>query len=149
MEEGMSLDVYLNVTLPEKVAERDEFLVASDLCEEKGFLQAAVALRGIASDINTTDCVYEANITHNLGRMAEAAGVYPALWRPEEIGVTKASQLVGPLEAGLSGLQARPDHFRTFNPSNGWGSYESLVRFVERYLAACEANPDAAVEASR
>jgi precorrin-6x reductase len=27
---------------------------------------------------------FEANITHNLNRMAEAAGVYKVLWRPEE-----------------------------------------------------------------
>jgi len=34
--------------------------------------------------------VYDANITHNLGAMAEAAGIYKHLWRPEEIGITKA-----------------------------------------------------------
>lgn len=31
------------------------------------------------------------NITHNLGRMAKEAGIYQHLWRPEEIGVTKAA----------------------------------------------------------
>ena len=33
---------------------------------------------------------YSANITHNLGKMAEEAGIYKHLWRPEEIGITKA-----------------------------------------------------------
>jgi hypothetical protein len=28
---------------------------------------------------------YQSNITHNLGSMAEAAGIYQALWHPEEI----------------------------------------------------------------
>lgn len=28
---------------------------------------------------------YSANITHNLGRMADAAGLYYALWRPHEL----------------------------------------------------------------
>jgi hypothetical protein len=38
--------------------------------------------------------VYSDNITHNLGEMADAAGIYKALWRPEEIGITKAAELV-------------------------------------------------------
>ncbi len=32
-----------------------------------------------------SDVVFEYNITHNLGVMADAAGIYEALWRPEEI----------------------------------------------------------------
>lgn len=31
--------------------------------------------------------VFWANITHNLGRMADEAGIYKHLWRPEEIGM--------------------------------------------------------------
>lgn len=27
---------------------------------------------------------YSANITHNLGNMAQAAGIYHPVWRPEE-----------------------------------------------------------------
>lgn len=30
--------------------------------------------------------VFSANITHNLGEMADKAGIYKACWRPEEIG---------------------------------------------------------------
>jgi len=41
--------------------------------------------------------VYDANITHNLGEMADEAGVYKHLWRPEEIGLTKAAELIEPL----------------------------------------------------
>jgi hypothetical protein len=38
-------------------------------------------------------CVYDANITHNLGAMAKAAGIYMHLWRPDEIGIKTASEL--------------------------------------------------------
>jgi hypothetical protein len=93
--------------------------------------------------------VYSANITHNLGGMADAADIYEALWRPEEIGITKASQLIPLLRDGLAKLNTDPARFKTFNPSNGWGNYEGLVRFVADYLAACEAYPDAVVCASR
>lgn len=93
--------------------------------------------------------VYWANITHNLGTMAGEAGIYKHLWRPEEIGITKAHQLIEPLRAGLELLRSDRERFEKFNPENGWGSYDGLVRFVEKYLAACEENPDADVRASR
>ena len=92
--------------------------------------------------------IYDANITHNLNKMAEEAGIYKHLWRPEEIGVTKAQQLIAPLRAGLELLKADPARFEKHNASNGWGMYEHFVPFVENYLAACEENPDATVEVS-
>ena len=93
--------------------------------------------------------VYSANITHNLGKMAREAGVYEALWRPDECGISKASQLVEPLESGLVKLRAEPEHYRRFNPENGWGDYEGLVSFVDRYLSACREYPDADVRVWR
>jgi hypothetical protein len=100
-------------------------------------------------DKETRDYYFDDNITHNLSEMAEAAGIYEHLWRPEEIGVEKAGDLVGPLEAGLRRLKGHPGKYRKLNPDNGWGTYEGLVEFVERYLAACEAHPDAEVSAHR
>jgi hypothetical protein len=93
--------------------------------------------------------VYESNITHNLNRMAEAAEIYKHLWRPEEIGVTKARQLIEPLREGLRRLRYDPTFFKTFNASNGWGLYEHFVPWVAEYLAACEEFPEADVSASR
>ena len=93
--------------------------------------------------------VFSANITHNLGKMAEEAGLYEALWRPEEIGVTLAGYLVAQLSAGLSALKADPEKYKRFNPENGWGNYEGLVKFVEEYLDACENSPDATVRVCR
>jgi len=93
--------------------------------------------------------VYCGNITHNLGKMAEEAGIYKHLWRPEEIGISVASQLIEPLRAGLLLLRCCPQMFKKFNAPNGWGLYEHFVPFVEEYLAACEANPDATVRVSR
>ncbi len=95
------------------------------------------------------DYLYQANITHNLGKMADAAGIYKHLWRPDEIGITKASELIEPLSAGLKRLKAEPDKLKEFNPSNGWGTYEGLVEFVTNYLDACKQSPDAVVRVSR
>ena len=93
--------------------------------------------------------VFSANITHNLNKMADEAGIYKHLWRPEEIGITKAGQLIEPLRRGLADLRAQPERYERFNPENGWGSYATLVRFVEAYVAACEQHPDADVEVWR
>lgn len=96
-----------------------------------------------------SNTVYSANITHNLGRMASEAGIYEVLWRPEEIGVERAGQLVGRLAAGLALLEQDPERFKALNPENGWGDYEGLVDFTRRYLAACEQWRDAKVKVWR
>jgi hypothetical protein len=93
--------------------------------------------------------VYTDNITHNLNEMAEAAGIYKYLWRPEEINVTKAEQLIKPLSKGLAILKDDPVKFQKFNPSNGWGNYDILVSFVENYLEACKEYPEAEISVSR
>jgi hypothetical protein len=93
--------------------------------------------------------VYSANITHNLGAMANEAGIYKHLWRPDEIGVTTAAQLIEPLTAGLALLKSDPARFEKFNSENGWGLYKHFVPFVENYLAACREYPDATVSVSR
>lgn len=96
-----------------------------------------------------TEQVYSDNITHNLTAMAEAAGIYRELWRPEEIGITKAAQLIEPLKAGLVKLKANPAEYEKHDAPNGWGQYKNFVPFVENYLAACEQYPDADVRVWR
>jgi hypothetical protein len=93
--------------------------------------------------------VYDANITHNLGKMASEAGIYEHLWRPEELGITTAVDLIEPLRAGLALLRSDEPRFRRFDAANGWGRYENFVEFVAKYLEACEANPNAEVWVSR
>ncbi len=102
----------------------------------------------VVNDDESSD-VYQRNITHNLNAMAEAAGLYMYLWRPDEIEITIASQLIAPLTEGLQRLEAEPEKFKTFNPANGWGDYYGLCDFVRSYLSACVLNPDAAVSVSR
>ena len=93
--------------------------------------------------------VYSANITHNLGKMANAAGIYQHLWRPDELGIKQAGELIMPLRAGLELLKSDPVRFKKFDSPNGWGMYVHFVPFVEKYLDACEQNPDAIVEVNR
>lgn len=93
--------------------------------------------------------LFDENITHNLAEMAEAAGIYECLWRPDEHGFEYAEQLIEPLTEGLWKLESRPDEFRKYDAPNGWGTYDNFVGFVERALMACRKHPKARVEVCR
>ena len=95
------------------------------------------------------ESVFSANITHNLGKMAMEAGIYQHLWRPEEIGITHARQLIEPLREGVARMKADPEYFKKFSSPNGWGMYEDFVPWVDHYLVACMDNPDAEIRVSR
>ena len=64
----------------------------------------------IETPLQETNTVFSANITHNLNTMADEAGLYQYLWRPEEVEVEKAGELIEPLEQGLAHLTSNPDH---------------------------------------
>lgn len=153
----MSLDVYL--TMPGGLPEADESAgrprifvredgqvkeVSREEWDEKFPGREPVVVTGCDPEE-----VYSANITHNLGQMADEAGIYKALWRPEEMGFTKAKHLIQPLRIGLDALRSDPVRFKAHNPANGRGDYEGLVRFTELYLAACERYPEADVRVRR
>lgn len=93
--------------------------------------------------------LYWANITHNLNKMAEEAGIYDCLWRPEENGITHARQIIEPLSTGLALMVTHKAQFEQFNPPNGWGSWDGFVPWCAEYLQACRDNPDALVHAER
>lgn len=93
--------------------------------------------------------VYGSNITHNLGAMAKEAGIYEHLWFPDKLNIEKALELIEPLRAALALLKSDPERFKKHDASNGWGTYEHFVPFVEQYLQACEENQNAEVRVSR
>ena len=93
--------------------------------------------------------VFERNITHNLGEMAEKAGIYKVLWRPDENGFKKAKDIIEILEKGLKKLKNNPKRFRKYDSENGWGIYDHFVPFVEAVLEACKEYPNAIIGVSR
>lgn len=93
--------------------------------------------------------VYSTNITHNLNKMADAAGIYECLWRPEEHGITRARQIIEPLEKGLTRMVLNKNEFEAYNAPNGWGKWSDFIWWCADYLQACRDNPDALVNVSR
>lgn len=151
----MSLDVYLNSTEERPHPQGSGIFIrengqTKEITEAEWFERNPDREPVRYNDPNTkTTVLFHANLTHNLGPMAAAAGIYEPLWRPEEKGWTHAKQLISPLEAALEDMKARPERYKSFNPDNGWGSYEVLLEVVESYLAACNRWPDATIEVSR
>jgi len=93
--------------------------------------------------------VFDSNITHNLNTMADKAGIYYHCWRPEELNISKASDIIKPLKDGLDRLNKDPEYFKQFNAKNGWGLYDHFVPWVEEYLNACIQYPNATISISR
>jgi len=93
--------------------------------------------------------VFSANITHNLIEIAVEAGIYYHVWRPDEIGLTKAKELIGPLKTAIADMKNRPAYYKQFDDPGGWGSYEDFLPWLEEYLSACIEHPEARVEVDR
>lgn len=94
------------------------------------------------------EILFEANITHNLAKMAEAGGFYKALWRADEE-LTTPQQLGAAIRRGLHSFVDHPATFRAFEPANGWGTFDDFVVWLLRLVEACDEYPDAVVEVYR
>lgn len=94
--------------------------------------------------------VFEKHITHNLAQMADQIGVYKHLWRPDEIGIEKAGQLIQPLRDAIQIVRSDVEgRLRKFEPENKWGTRDYLLEFMNTLLDHCEEYPDAAYSVSR
>lgn len=101
------------------------------------------------TDPETDEELFTANITHNLGKMASAAGIYQIVWRPEEVGIMAAGQLIERLTVGIDLMATEREWFEGFNAPNDWGKYEHFLPWLQDYLKACRNYPFAKVRTSR
>ena len=92
---------------------------------------------------------WEKNITHNLTEMADKAGLYKVMWRPEEIEVKNAKEAVPYLITGIKYMLDNKEALEKLNPENGWGSYEGLLNAATEYYQECKKRPSARIEVSR
>ena len=93
--------------------------------------------------------LFRKNITHNLRTMANAAGVYNALWRAPENNIVQARQLVPILKVGIEKLTSNPEEFYQFNSENGWGTYDQFLPWLKELLEECQTYPNAYIRISR
>ena len=105
----------------------------------------------ISLEIEVTEYkdVFSSNITHNLTDMAKEAGIYMHVWRPDEIGLCFAEDIVEPLESAIKEMKKEPERFRKHDAPNGWGTYSQFLPWLVELLEACKENPKAKISTSR
>ena len=79
--------------------------------------------------------VLDWNYTSNCASMWRAAGVDFQTW-----GDKQAWEVIPELEAAITRLKADPAYYKTMNPENGWGSYDSLIVALEKMLVVLHDN---------
>ena len=152
----MSLDVYLVIkgqgvaNVQEVIYMRREGSIVEVSREEWDTLYPGREPEmALINDVGDDTGVFSANITHNLGRMASSAGLYEYVWRPEEVEITKAGELIHALRVGIKCMENHPDVFKKFDDPNGWGTYEQFLPWLKKYLNACTQFPEAEILISR
>lgn len=111
----------------------------------------------IKSKKKEEDRKWVANITHNTNKMAQKIFVsenketlYDYVWRPEELGrEIDTKEMVKILTKGIYIMISKRKSLLRYEPENGWGSYDSFLKFLIKYKEACEDNPGCVIEASR
>jgi len=89
--------------------------------------------------------VFDFNITHNLKKMAGAAGC-AILWDAWDI---RAWELITPLRTAITNLENNPKDFDKFSAPNGWGTREQFVPWLKQLLEKCEEFPQAIINISK
>jgi hypothetical protein len=77
------------------------------------------------------------SITHNLTEMAEACGLYSLMWEAEG---KEVKDLVLPLKQAIKELKNNPEKYKKYNPKNGWGDYEGLLKVAMEFYKECFRN---------
>lgn len=98
-----------------------------------------------------------ANITHNMNKMAQRIFVsenketlYDYVWRPEELDrEIDTKEMAKILTKGIYIMISKRRSLLRYEPENGWGSYDSFLKFLIKYKEACEDSPGYIIEVSR
>lgn len=152
----MSLDVYIKYKKPKKVLMKKG--INSMACG------STVAIYNKDTEIEETE--WHANITHNMGEMAQhvptyytidgevyGSSLYYIIWRPEEIGsgnICNNTDVVAQgITHGISYMMEHREELLLYNPDNGWGSYDAFLPWLMDYWKACVENPNCIIETSR
>jgi hypothetical protein len=92
---------------------------------------------------------FRKSVTHNLVPMAKACGCYTYVWRPEEVGIHFAYQMLHMLRSAIKYASSNPKILSEHNPYNDWGNYDVFLMFLQDYLKGCERYPATRIHISR
>ena len=96
--------------------------------------------------------VWTGNITHNLTEMAKhvqagqsTASLYDLLWGDNYSKNNEAWEYWGGLAKCIEYMELNKDDLRGYEPENGWGDFDTLLRFTREFYNACVQYEDATV----
>lgn len=147
----MSLDIY--IISPEPIKKKSTRIYARidgqtrELTKEEAITHFPdIDPNSIVEEEIETNEFWHGNITHNLCEMAEDClssnnsdyTLYDLLWRDTQEPFTGdyLNVYIAYLAYCLYVLKDDPEHFKKFNPKNGWGTYEQLINFVKEFIKA-------------
>ena len=84
--------------------------------------------------------------THNVVPMWHKAKIYDELYNNDG---KHPKEIVDALRRGLKDMQEYPEEYKLLNPENGWGSYDTAMKFLSAIIVACEKYPDAIIRISK
>lgn len=86
------------------------------------------------------------NITHNVSRMWDKAGVYECLYNWHG---RKAEELIEPLSNAIQDMLIKPREYETLNPKNGWGDFIGAKEFLRKVVDCCSEHPKCIIHISK
>lgn len=99
----------------------------------------------INTGVEEKDVVEIGNYTSNIGKMyCDAFNVQD--WKFINGKVCKDA--LPYVKNACKNMRRSPDRYKKMEPSNGWGTYEGALEYLEHLQKGCEENPDCTVRIS-
>lgn len=84
--------------------------------------------------------IYEANVTYNLSKMYyKCIDTEKGYKKLDGMNCKEALPIIN---NAIRDMLNNADEYRKLNPTNGWGSYEGLLKQMQEMRNCCESNPD-------
>ena len=90
--------------------------------------------------------VFSANITHNVAKMWNTAGIWEALY---ESAGKSAADVLPSLRQGLAHMRDNPAIYKALNAPNGWGTYDNALPWLAKLVDAFEEHYKGIIGVSR
>ena len=161
----MSLDLYINSNTPVLHRGTGVYIRKNGETIELNTKQEVLTYFPNVNPDNIKEKTYEdneyfhMNLTHNLVEMASQCRVigtcnygsesavvtlHDLLWHPEDNLKVKTPTLdyLEDVMQCYKHLLENPEVYRQYNPANGWGSYEGLIRNTKKFIVALQSISD-------
>ena len=114
-------------------------------------------LDNVGEDVEQQVCL---NITHNLNKIVVECGkicsrnYYELIWKPDELfnfpnGKVPVKLILNQLPTLIDDLLTKENELKGYLPSNGYGTFDGLIRFLCDYLKECYKQKEAYIYCCR